>query len=358
MENEIQIKAACTRFLSGYRPLSGEEWLKRIATSPLAGLLPDIYGDGAAVSALEKDVAALMGKETGIFIIKGVIAQLAALRVWCDRSGSQNVALHSKSHIELDEANAYERIMGLKGVRLGDNYPFTLKDLQKIPERLGVVTIELPLRQAGFKLPKWEDLMAISEWCRENKVPLHFDGARLWESSYYYDRPYTEIAALADSVYVSFYKGIGGLGGCVLSGSADFIKEVMVWKSRLGGNLFTAFPYVISAKQGLEKNLPRMAGYCARARTLAQSLQNVPGLTVVPEPPHTNAFQLYLPGEVETLKQASLEIARTEKVWLTGFFKETALQGISMAEVQVGEATEALSDEEICTLFQKLIMAQ
>lgn len=350
-----EVRALCTRALSGHKPKSVREWLTSLAASPLSELSQDVYGEGQAIGELEREVAALLGKEAGVFVIKGIIAQQIALRVWTDRSGCPTVAIHPKSHIDLDEGDAYERLHPLRGLRLGEHQPFKAKDLDAAAERIGAVTVELPLRRAGFKLPTWDELVAISDWCKEHRVPLHFDGARLWETAPFYGRDYAEISALADSVYVSFYKGLSGLGGCILAGPTDFITESRVWKKRHGGDLFTAFPYVISAQEGIRKYLPRMASDFARAQEIAVRLSTVPGITVVPNPPHTNAFQIFLPGSREKVEQAALDLAEAERTWLFGYFTDAELPNMTMAEFSAGEATDDFTNEEVVTLIGKLV---
>ena len=353
--DQLELKARCTRFLSHHRPKTTREWLAHLAATPEAGWPPDTYGAGGAVETLERDVAALLGKESAVFVMKGVIAQQAALRVWTDRSGVPAVAIHPLSHIELDEGDAYRRLHGLRGIRLGTTAPFGVDDLEAITERVGVVTIELPLRRAGFKLTPWDELVAISDWCRRKGVPLHVDGARLWESAPYYGRSYAEIAALADSIYVSFYKGLGGLAGCILAGSADFIGQAGEWKTPHGANLYTAFPYALAALDGLRVHLPRMDTYHARACAIASALADLPGVSISPQPPHTNAFQVYLPGERDRLERAAWEIAEADGIWLFGAFWETALPHLTMAEISVGDAIEEFPDDEVVDLIAALI---
>jgi threonine aldolase len=226
-----------------------------------------------------------------------------------------------------------------------------------VTEPLGAVTVELPLRRAGFRLPGWDELVAISSWCRGRGVPLHVDGARLWESAPFYDRSLPEIAGLADSVYVSFYKGLGGLAGCVLAGPEDFVASVRPWLVRQGGSVYTAFPYVLAAERGLARNLPRMAGYHRRAVSLAAALAGVPGVHVAPDPPQTNAFQVYLPGGPDRLRAANLALADSDSVWLFTTFTACPVPGLAMAEVQVGEGTEAFTDDEVVTLVRRLLDA-
>jgi threonine aldolase len=355
-----EIRDLCRRALSGHRRQTIQETLAAIGRSPLADLPRDVYGEGEAMQALEAEVATLLGKPAAVFMPKGVIAQQAALRVWAGRSGLDTVGLHPKSHIDFDERSAYERLHGLQAVRLGlDHQPFGRADLEAAAEEFAVVTVELPLRRAGFKLPDWDELVAISEWCRGHGVPLHFDGARLWEAQPHYDRPLAEIADLADSTYVSFYKGLGGLGGSILAGPADFIAAARVWQGRHGGNLWTAFPFVITAAEGLKHYLPRMAGYRERARRLAAALAEIPGVQAVPALPHTNAFQLYLPASAKALDAAHLALARESRVWLFGRFAETVLPEMAMAEINIGDAAEDLDDDELADLVGRLVaMAQ
>ena len=104
------------------------------------------------------------------------------------------------------------------------------------------MAIELPLREAGYLLPPWDELVGLVEAAQARGIPVHLDGARLWESQPFYDRPLAEIAALGDTVYVSFYKGLGGIAGAALVGPADVIAEARHWQHRHGGTLVSVYP--------------------------------------------------------------------------------------------------------------------
>lgn len=350
------LRAKCTKFLSGHRPQNARDWLTRLAESQWAEMPLDSYGEGPLMQKLEADVAALLGKEAAIFVHKGVVAQQSAMRVWAERTHSKNIALHPKSHIEGDERKAYERLHGLNGILIGKlDSPFTLSDLQKIHEPLGAIVVELPLRRAGFKLPEWDELVKISAWAHTQNIPLHFDGARLWESAPYYGKTLAEISALADSVYVSFYKGLGGMDGCVLAGPQSFIDEARIWNDRMGASLFTAFPFIISAMDGLEHHLPKMESYYKRAVELADALSHIPGVVVTPNPPQTNAFQIYLPDDYRALREATNALAESDKIWIFGMLEETAVPNLTMGEISVGESTEDWTNNEVVAAITKLI---
>ena len=354
-----ELRNACHAWLSGHRPrVSARESLERMAGLPEAAEALDVYGEGRVVAALEAEVGALLGKPAATFFHKGVAAQLAALAVWSGGVRDARVALHRQSHIELDEEQAHEHVLGLRGQRLGEtDAPFGVAELAALREVPAVVVVELPLRRAGFRLPAWRELEAVSAWCRERGVPLHFDGARLWESAPHYERELREIAALADSVYVSFYKGLGGLAGCVLAGPADFVEKAQLWKTRLAGNVYTVFPYVLSALDGLRTQLPRMGAYRARARALAAALSAENGWVVLPEPPQVNSFQLHLPGEPEALAEAMREVARREKFWLGARCAKSVLPGHGMVEIAIGDAADDWHDEAVVALFRAVVHA-
>ena len=350
------LRSTCNRFLSGHLPRTQRAWLEYLAASSAADLPVDRYSNGPAIALLEQEVATLLGKESALFVYKGVVAQQMALRVWTERTGRRTVALHPESHIDLDESGAYERLHQLIGLRVGQEHrPFTLQELKALHEPLGVITIELPLRGAGYKLTPWQELVNISEWAHEHGVPLHIDGARLWESAPYYGRSYAEIAALADSIYVSLYKGLGGLAGCILAGPADFIEETYPWKTRLGGNIFTVFPYILAALEGLHHHLPKMEAYVARAREISTALAEIPGVIIIPNPPHTNAFQIYLPASGQALQQAAEQLAETEHIWLFGGLAETHFPSLTIGEITIGEATEQWTTQEIVDIIKKLL---
>src|SRR6202040_4078922 len=120
---------------------------------------------------------------------------------------------------------------------------------------------------------------------RERAIPLHMDGARLWECRAFYQRSYAEIAEGFASVYVSAYKGLGGIAGAVLAGDDDFIGEARLWRRRMGGTLIHQSPMIASAAMRLDTRLAMMDACYTRALALASALAEVPGVRVNPATP-------------------------------------------------------------------------
>lgn len=343
-DRELRQKARYV--LTHHRWVSPPAILAEMAQSPYAKLDPDDYGDGGAIAVLEERVAKLLGKPRSLFFFKGVMAQLCVLRVLADYRGSRCVALHPLSHIDFDEANAAEHMHDLRPVRLGHAAPFTAKELGEVTEKLAAVVVELPLRRAGYLLPSWDELTAISAWCRTQGVPLHIDGARLWEAAAGYGRSLDEVAALADSVYVSFYKGLGGIAGCAVAGEPAFIEKLKVWKTRHGGNVFTSYPHAVKALMGLDRYLPAFTGYVDRARSLAAKVAAIPGLIIYPERPHANAFNILLRGKPDEIAERHRAFSRENSVWLFNTLSEAPVPGHTIAEIVTGDASESYTDDQ------------
>ncbi|KAF2161701.1 hypothetical protein M409DRAFT_69517 [Zasmidium cellare ATCC 36951] len=225
----------------------------------------DFYGTGKHKSNFEQHIAKLLGKERALFFITGVQAQLAALISYCDRVPNYRVGWHVSSHLESAERDAYQHLYKLKRILLGespDEHP-TVNEIKEVLSRTescrpAAILIEVPNRTLGCKTYSFEELQAISQACRQANVKLHCDGARLWEIEPYYQskagKSIADICALFDSVYVSFYKGLGGAAGAMLlSNDSDLIEEAKVWQRRTGGNVFTLMYQIIDCERGFNE---------------------------------------------------------------------------------------------------------
>jgi threonine aldolase len=304
----------------------------------------DIYGNGV-VEALEQKVAGLLGKEAAVFFPTGTMAQQVALRCWAGRTGSPTVALHGLAHPEVHERNAFSQVSGLRPVRVTSEPRLpTADEVREFAEPFGALMLELPLRDAGFVLPSWEQLTEVVEAARERDAVVHFDGARLWESTVHFGRPLDEIAGLADSVYVSFYKSLDGFGGAALAGPRALVEEARAWRHRYGGQIFQQFPTALSALAGLERELPRLPEYVLHARVVAAALREgfaaagVPWALVHPERPHTHDFQVWLPYGVDVLSEAAIRQGEETKTLLFGNAWEEKGPGLAFTEVYVRAA--------------------
>jgi threonine aldolase len=341
---QVALRDQCTTFVTGHGPARAADLLAGIP----ADTVTDRYGDGGVVSDLEAEIAALLGKPAAVFLPSGTMAQQAVLRVHADRRQRRTVVFHPMCHLEQHEGHAYQRLHGLTGRYAGEiDRLLTLDDLTAIAEPPAALLIELPQRDIGGQQPAWADLVAQVGWARERGAAAHLDGARLWESAAGYGRPPAEIAALFDTVYVSFYKGIGALPGCCVAGPAGIVAEVREWRQRMGGTLFGLWPNAASALSSLRRRLPLMPGYLGHARAIAAALGDVPGVRVVPGPPQVSMMHLLLATTQEAFAAAALSLAIDRRTWAWPQAGTTIDPGVQLVELSVGDATCALSPPQV-----------
>lgn len=299
----------------------------------------DVYGN-RIVATLEERVAALLGTEAAAFFPTGTMAQQVALRCWAARTGNPTVALHPLAHPEVHERNAFREVSGLRTVHVTEEPRLpTAEEIRGFEEPFGALMLELPLRDAGFVLPSWEELTEVVQAARERDAVVHFDGARLWETTVHFGRPLHEIADLADSVYVSFYKSLEGFGGAALAGPKSLVEEAKTWRHRYGGAIFQQFPTALSALVGLERELPRLPDYVRHARVVAAALREgfaeagLPWARVHPEEPHTHQFQVWLPYDTDVLVEAAVRQAEETGTYL--FVGPWAAKGPGLSSIEV-----------------------
>ncbi|AWN28750.1 beta-eliminating lyase-related protein [Streptomyces sp. NEAU-S7GS2] len=318
----------------------------------------DLYGnDDGIIGELERRTAGALGTEAAAFFPTGTMAQQVALRCWAGRTGNATVAGHPLSHMEVHERDAWAVVSGLRMVHpTSAPRPPTAAEIYDLPEPFGALALELPLRDAGFVLPAWDELTVTVEAARDREAVVHFDGARLWECGPHFGRTLPEIAALADSVYVSYYKSLGGISGAALAGTEDFVEEARAWRHRYGGQLFQQWPAALAALAGLDRELPRLPEYVAHAKAVARALDEglaeagVPWFRVHPGVPHTHQFQVWLPYPPELLNEAVVRQAEETGTALFGNWYEpgpAGPPGVALTEIMVGASALAWTDDAI-----------
>ncbi len=345
-----ELRASCTRFLGGHGPVRAAELLATIPPDTVV----DRYGDGGVVADLETEVAGLLGKEAAVFLPSGVMAQQVVLRVHAERRGRRTVLHHPMCHLEQHEGRALERLQGLLGRPVGEAHRLLVAaDLESVAEPPAALLVELPQRDLGGAQPDLDDVAAQVAWAHEHGAAAHLDGARLWESSAGYGVPPAEIAALFDTVYVSFYKGIGALAGCCVAGDADVIAEVREWRRRMGGTLFGLWPLAASAHSLLAERLSRMPQYLEHTRAIAAALAGTPGVRVVPDPPQTPMLHVLLEAAEATV-DANVRRLAADGIWSIRGASPTADPAVLRFELGIGDATLAFSPAEAAAVIAGL----
>jgi threonine aldolase len=286
----------------------------------------------------------------------GTMAQQIALRIHADRLGPRAVAFHPTSHVEIHEDKAYQRLHDLIGVGIGDPRELiTIDDLRGVRERLAVVLFELPQREIGGLLPPWADLEEQVSFVRAQGAAVHLDGARLWECTPYYRNSPAVISALFDTVYVSLYKGLGALAGCVLAGEEDVIAEARSWRRRHGGTLFGMWPNAASGLASLRRRLPLMPKYYEHACVIAERLRDIRNVDIVPDPPHTPMMHLHLRVDEKSFLTSALRLAKEQSIFTWARTSSGDNPSMRVVEFTVGDATLEFEPEEVAGILEQLV---
>jgi threonine aldolase len=282
-------------------PLEYSQLLVQISNQP--GIRSDSYLAGGSVQELETAFAKMLGKERGVFVPTGTLANHLALRVLSE--GKSRVLVQSESHIYCDSLDCVETLSHLKMVPLAENRAtFTLKEVEAavqkaangpFPLRVGAISIECPVRRQQGRVFNQDEMVRISRFAREHDIKMHLDGARLFIASAYTGITPAEYASLFDTVYISLYKYFNAATGAVLAGPAGVIERVAHARKLFGGGLLHAWPYTAVALYYADGFSERFRKAVAAARVLFDTLQKTSGFRLETVPEGTNICRLHLP---------------------------------------------------------------
>jgi threonine aldolase len=210
--------------------------------------------------------------------------------------------------------------------------------------------VELPLRDAGCLLPTWDELVELSTTARERGVPLHADGARIWESVPHWDKSLAEAADLFDSMYVSLYKGLGGSSGALVVCPEDLAGELRSWRQRMGGTIFSMTTAAVGGLMGLREHLTKFGDYRAWAIELAAALHEH-GIRTFPESPHIATFLAYAPGTADEVNERVVAFTEERGIVPSGMWRDTAVPGWVETELTCYESATAHDPAEVAGLM-------
>ncbi|MEH7272222.1 threonine aldolase family protein [Neobacillus vireti] len=314
----------------------------------------EMYGKGKVIEDFQEKMAKYLGKESAVFFPSGTMAQQIALRIWCDQKGIKKVAYHPLSHLEIHEEDGLKELHHIQTILLADKERvIELEDVVGLSEEIACLLLELPQREIGGQLPDYKTIEDISAYCKEKGIKLHLDGARLFEILPYYQKTAAEVCSLFDSVYVSFYKGIGGIAGAILAGDKSFTEESKVWKRRHGGDLISLYPYILSADYYFGQRVGNMNQYYQEAKEFALNFNQCHGVSTKPLEPVSNMFHVHFEAPKEELEVILAAIYEETGIGLSSYVREVT-KSTSFYEVSIGDMYAQLPKENLKTVFQLL----
>ncbi len=251
----------------------------------------DVFGDDPTVNALEERAADLLGKEAGLFVASGTMGNLVAQMAHLAR-GQETIA-GREHHMVIDEAAGHAVVVGASIRSLqerpdGTLDPEAVADAFRDPSDLhepitGLVTLENAHAHSMGQPLTPAYTATIAAVAHERGVPLHIDGARLWNAAVALGVSGRDLAAPADSVSVCLTKGLACPVGAVVVGGRDFIWRARRARKLLGGGMrqvgILAAAGLIALRDGPAGMIDRLAEDHANARRLADGLAGLPGIS-------------------------------------------------------------------------------
>jgi threonine aldolase len=250
----------------------------------------DVFGDDPTVQALEERAAALLGKEAGLFVASGAMGNLVAQLAHLAR-GQETIAGGS-CHIVMDEAASHAVVVGTSvralrerpdGALDLDEVRAAFRDPSDVHEPItGLIAIEnTHAHSMGQPLPP-DYVRAVADVAHERGVPLHVDGARIWNAAIALGVPITDLSGPADSVSFCLSKGLGCPIGSVVVGSRDFIWRARRGRKLVGGGMrqvgVLAAAGLVALQDGADGMIERLAEDHANARFLAEAIADLRGV--------------------------------------------------------------------------------
>lgn len=246
------------------------------------------------VGKLEKMAAEKLGKEAGLLVSSGTMGNLLSLMSHCQHG--DEVILGAQNHIFISEGGGGASLMGLSMRLIPNNGPSVDPELVDAAVRpnspysphTGLICIENSHVASGGMVLSPDEMATIGQVAKKHSLPLHMDGARVFNASVYLNMEAKELVKDVDSLSFCLSKGLSAPVGSVLVGSQEFIDEARWNRVKIGGTMRQAGIIAAPGIVALEEMIPRLQEDHDNAKALAHGLNEIPGLSVNLDQVQTN----------------------------------------------------------------------
>ncbi|NSW54368.1 MAG: aminotransferase class I/II-fold pyridoxal phosphate-dependent enzyme [Armatimonadetes bacterium] len=254
----------------------------------------DVAREDPTVNRLEELCAEITGKEAGLFVTSGTQGNLVAMMA--HTVPGQMIICHEKAHVLVYEQGGLARICGLLVHTLPGKYgaldPCELE--AAVPEdevhkaQAGLVELENTHNNCGGTVLTKEQIDSVAEVAHAHGIPVHIDGARIFNAATALNMSVRDLTASVDSLQFCFSKGLGAPVGSMVVGSEEFIYKARRARKVVGGGMRQAGVIAAACLVALEQGVPRLAEDHANARKIAETLAALPGVCIDLDSVQTN----------------------------------------------------------------------
>jgi len=248
----------------------------------------DVYGEDPTINRLESRAAEIFAREAALFVPSGSMGNLLA--IWCHTERGQEVVCDARSHTYIHEMGAMAAIAGVMprtiatadGILTWDRIAPAVSDGGAYHSKTGLIEIESTHNLAGGTVYPAETLADISSRAHALGLPVHLDGARIFNAAEALGKSVAEITRPVDSIMFCLSKGLGAPVGSMLVGSAKLIAEARRRRKILGGGMRQAGVLAAAGLIALEESPKGLARDHANASHLAAGLAAIPAVRLDP----------------------------------------------------------------------------
>ena len=256
----------------------------------------DVFGEDPSINELQERSAALLGKEAGLLTSSGTMSNLIATLAWSNHG--DEIIMGDQAHMFWNEGAGQAALGGVQ-TRLVPNDSQGRMNPAEVAAairpsgnlhfpRTSMICLENTHNRCSGGVLTPEDTKAVGDVAREAGVPVHLDGARIFNASVALEVPPAELAKDVDDLSFCLSKSLSCPVGSVLVGSQDFIDNAKRWRKMVGGGMRQAGILAAAGLVALDTMIDRLAEDHQHARRLAHGLANIDGLNVDPDSIQTN----------------------------------------------------------------------
>lgn len=249
----------------------------------------DVLGDDPTVTSLERRVADMFGKESGLFVASGTMSNAIALRT--HTVPGDEIVCDKTAHIYRYEGGGFAALCGAsialvegqKGLMTAEQVRSAIRKADGSGSHYpngSLVCVENTANLGGGTCYDQATLNAIADVAKEHGCGTHIDGARIFNASIATGVELAEMCHAYDSVSICFSKGLGAPVGSVLVGSSEFISKAHRWRKMFGGGWRQAGMLAAAAHHALDHHVNRLEDDHQRAKVLATQINALPSFNV------------------------------------------------------------------------------
>ena len=311
----------------------------------------DVFGEDPTVNRLQEVVAEMLGKEEGLFVASGTMANQTAINA--HTQPGDEVILEGTSHIFYYEAGAPALLSGVQlrtlpgnaGILTAEEISHAIRpeNVHFPPTRL--ICLENTHNSAGGTIYPLDEIRRIRALADEHGLRMHLDGARLWNASVASGIPLKEYASPFDSVSVCFSKGLGAPVGSMIAGDAAFIRRAHRYRKMYGGGMRQAGIIAAGALYAVENNVGRLEEDHRNARKLAEAAARLPGISIDLDTVQTNIVYMEVDGARCTAQAAEDRLREKGVLVLAlGPHRLRAVTHLEVTEVDIDRAIRVFEE--------------